>query len=146
MRLESIASACNQSDCHMAAVRVAAQAVTPTKSKADKATALVGEAKALDYRAQAQEHESMIAAYKANSSLSTKKNRASTIGHCEYFDQTFKDKAVKSHELAQLHEQMDKDWPKTWNRSKATWTGFIRLIHMPGSERSALRVQRPFVI
>jgi len=104
------------------------------------------EAKALDYRAQAQEHKSMIAAYKANSSLSTDKNRASTIGHCEYFDQTFKDMAIKSHELAQLHEQMAKDWPKTWNRSKTTWTGFIWLIHMPGSERSALRVRRPFVI
>jgi len=67
------------------------------------------EAKAMDYRAQAQEHESMIAAYKANSSLSTDKTRASTIGHCEYFVQTFKDMAVKSHELAQLHEQMAKD-------------------------------------
>jgi len=42
MRLESIASACNQSDCRMAAVTVGTQAVTPTKSRADKATALVG--------------------------------------------------------------------------------------------------------
>lgn len=62
----------------------------------------------MGYRAQAQEYESMIAAYKANSSLSTEKNRASTIGHCEYFVQTFKDMAVNSHELAQLHEQMAK--------------------------------------
>jgi hypothetical protein len=67
------------------------------------------EAKAQDYRAQAQEHESMIVAYKANSSLSTDKNQASTINHCEYFVQTDKDMAVKSHELAQLHEQMAKD-------------------------------------
>ena len=67
------------------------------------------EAKAHDYRAQAQEHESMIAAYKANSSLSTDKNQGSTISHCEYFVKTFKDMAVKSHELAQLHEQMAKD-------------------------------------
>lgn len=66
------------------------------------------EAKAQDYRAQAKEHEAMVAAYKANSSLSTEKNQASTIGHCEYFVQTFKEMAVKSHELAQLHEQMAK--------------------------------------
>ena len=66
------------------------------------------EAQAQNYRSEAQEHESMIAAYKANSSLSTDKNRASTIGHCEYFVQTFKDMAVKSHELAQLHEEMAK--------------------------------------
>jgi hypothetical protein len=66
------------------------------------------EAKAQDYRAQAQQHEAMIAAYKANSSLSTDKNRASTIGHCEYFVQTFKEMAVKSHELAEMHDQMAK--------------------------------------
>ena len=67
------------------------------------------EAKAQDYRAQAVEHETMVAAYKANSSLSTEKNRASTIGHCEYFVTTFKELAVKSQELAKLHEQMAKD-------------------------------------
>lgn len=66
------------------------------------------EAKAEGYRAQAKEHEAMVAAYKANSSLSTNKNQASTISHCEYFVQTFKEMAVKSHELAQLHEQMAK--------------------------------------
>lgn len=67
------------------------------------------EAQAQDDRAQAKEHEAMIAAYKANSSLSNDKNRASTIGHCEYFVQAFKDMAVKNHELAQLHEQMARD-------------------------------------
>ena len=65
--------------------------------------------KAVDYLAQAKEHEQMIAAYKANTSLSTDKNRASTISHCEYFAQTFKDLAAKSQELAQLHGQMAKD-------------------------------------
>ncbi len=59
--------------------------------------------------AQAAEHEAMVAAYKANTSLSTEKNRASTIGHCEYFVTTFKELAVKSQELAKLHEQMAKD-------------------------------------
>ncbi len=68
--------------------------------------------KAQDYLAQAKEHEQMLAAYKANSSLSNEKNRASTIGHCEYFVQTFKDLAAKSQELAQLHEQMAKEAEK----------------------------------
>ena len=64
---------------------------------------------ASDYLAEAKDHESMVAAYKANSSLSNEKNRASTIGHCEYFVKTFKELAVKSQELAALHEQMSKD-------------------------------------
>ncbi len=67
------------------------------------------EAKAVDYHAQAVEHEAMVAAYKANSSLSNEKNRASTIGHCEYFVKTFNELAIKSQELATLHEQMAKD-------------------------------------
>jgi hypothetical protein len=37
----------------------------------------------VDYLAQAKEHEAMVAAYKANSSLSNDKNQASTISHCE---------------------------------------------------------------
>jgi Na+-transporting NADH:ubiquinone oxidoreductase subunit NqrC len=63
------------------------------------------QAKAQDYLAQANEHEQMVAAYKANPSL-TAKSQASTINHCEYFVQRFKDLAAKSQELAQLHEQM----------------------------------------
>ncbi len=66
-------------------------------------------AKALDYLSQAKGHEQMVAAYKANSSLSNDKNRASTIDHCEYYVQAFKDLAAKTQELAQLHEQMAKD-------------------------------------
>jgi len=66
-------------------------------------------AHASDYLAEAKDHESMVAAYKANSSLSNEKNRASTIGHCEYFVKTFKELAVKSQELATLHSQMAKD-------------------------------------
>ena len=64
------------------------------------------EASAQDYRAQAQEHEAMIAAYKSNSSVSNDKNRASTVGHCEYFVKSLNDLAVKSDELAKLHKQM----------------------------------------
>ena len=66
-------------------------------------------AHASDYLAEAKDHESMVAAYKANSSLSNEKNRASTIGHCEYFVKTFRELAVKAQELAALHEQMAKD-------------------------------------
>lgn len=64
---------------------------------------------AQDYLAQAKEHEAMIASYKANSSLSTNKNYASTIGHCEYFVKTFRQMAAKSNELARLHALMAKD-------------------------------------
>ncbi len=67
------------------------------------------EAKAQDYLTQQKEHEQMLAAYKANPVLSNDKHRASTIGHCEYFVQAFKDMAAKSQELAQLHEQMAND-------------------------------------
>jgi hypothetical protein len=51
----------------------------------------------------------MVAAYKAKSSLSIEKNRASTIGHCERFVKTLKDLAVKSREHAKLHQQMAED-------------------------------------
>jgi hypothetical protein len=66
------------------------------------------QAKAQDYLEQSKEHEQMVVAYKANPSL-TAKSQASTINHCEYFAQTFKDMAAKSQELAQLHEQMAKE-------------------------------------
>jgi len=68
--------------------------------------------KALDYLAQAKDHEAMVAAYKANSALSNDKNQASTIGHCEYFVQTFKALADNSQDLAALHERMAKDAPE----------------------------------
>ncbi len=67
------------------------------------------QAKSVDYLSQAKEHEQMLAAYRANTTLSTDKNWASTIGHCEYFVQAFKDMSAKSKELAQLHEGMAQD-------------------------------------
>src|ERR1035441_10578469 len=57
-------------------------------------------AKAVDYLAQAKEHEAMVAAYKANSSLSNDKNQASTISHCEDFVTTFKALADNNQEMA----------------------------------------------
>ena len=72
-------------------------------------------AKAVDYLAQAKEHEAMVAAYKANSSLSNDKNQASTISHCEYFVTTFKALADNSQEMATLHERMAKEAPEKLN-------------------------------
>ena len=69
-------------------------------------------AKTQDYLAQAKEHEAMIAAYKANSSLSNDKNQASTISHCEYFVTTFKALADNSEEMATLHERMAQEAPE----------------------------------
>jgi hypothetical protein len=69
------------------------------------------EAKAQDYLAQSKEHEQMVAAYKANSSLSNNKNQASTISHCEYFVTTFKALADNSQEMATLHERMAQEAP-----------------------------------
>lgn len=70
------------------------------------------QSEAQDYLAQSKEHEAMVAAYKSNPTMTNNKNQASTINHCEYFVQAFKDLAAKSQELAQLHEQMAKDAEK----------------------------------
>ena len=66
---------------------------------------------AQDYLAQAKEHEAMIVAYKASPNM-TSKNQAATINHCEYFGGKFQDLAVKSQELAKMHEQMARDAEK----------------------------------
>ena len=63
-------------------------------------------AKALDYLAQAKEHEEMLAAYKGNPYFSTSKSQGSLASHCGFFIQTFKEMAAKSQELAKLHEEM----------------------------------------
>jgi hypothetical protein len=62
---------------------------------------------------QAKKHEAMVAAYKANSSLSNDKNQASTISHCVYFVTTFKALADNSQELATLHDRMAKEAPRS---------------------------------
>ncbi len=71
------------------------------------------QAKSADFLAQAKEHESMVAAYKANTFLSSDKNRASTIDHCEYFVTTFNALAGNSQELAKLHQRMASEAPET---------------------------------
>ena len=51
----------------------------------------------------------MLGAYNQNSSPSISRHRPYTTYHCQYFVDKFKEMADKSHELAQLHEQMAKD-------------------------------------
>ena len=63
-------------------------------------------AQAQEFQAQAREHEQMVATYKANSSLSTNKNQASTIGHCEHYIATLNAQAANSRELAASHQRM----------------------------------------
>jgi hypothetical protein len=63
---------------------------------------------AQDFLAQSKEHAAMVAAYKTNPNINAK-NQAATIGHCEYFAAKFNDLAVKSQELAKMHEQMATD-------------------------------------
>ncbi len=65
--------------------------------------------KAQDYLAQAKDHEAMLAAYNANPSSLTDKDRAGTVYHCEYYAKKFKDMAAKQEELARQHEQMAAD-------------------------------------
>jgi hypothetical protein len=89
-----------------------ATAKTPTEHRR---IAQYYQAKVLDYLAQAKEHEAMVAAYKANTSLSNEKDQASTISHCEYFVKTFKALADNSQELATLHERMAKEAPEKVN-------------------------------
>jgi hypothetical protein len=64
------------------------------------------EAQAQEFQAQASEHEQMVAAYKANSSLSTNKNQASTIGHCEHYIAALNAQAASNRELAASHRRM----------------------------------------
>src|SRR6266702_2809033 len=63
------------------------------------------------YLAQSSEHAAMVSAYRANPNINAK-NQAATVGHCEYFAAKFKDLAVKSQELATMHEQMAKEVDK----------------------------------
>jgi hypothetical protein len=69
------------------------------------------QAKAVEYQAEAKEHEKMIAGYKANPVLSNDKNRVATIGHCEYFVATFNALAVNSRQLAASHLRMAQEAP-----------------------------------
>jgi len=60
-----------------------------------------GEAKR--YQAQVDEHQTMIAAYKANPSS---KHQASLLTHCENEVTDLKNLSKESDELAQMHQEM----------------------------------------
>ena len=60
-------------------------------------------AEAKRYQAQVDEHNAMIAAYKANPSS---KHQASLVTHCQNLVTDFQDLSTKSQELAQMHQQM----------------------------------------
>jgi hypothetical protein len=109
----------------MLAVLSTQPAATPTLGKRQLDT-LIATAKtpaeheriAQDYRSQAQndlaqanEHAAMVVAYKASPNA-TSKNQAATINHCEYFAAKFNGLAVKSQQLAMMHEQMARDAEK----------------------------------
>ena len=70
------------------------------------------EAKAQEYLAQSRDHEEQAEAYKKNPVTSNSKFAVSTVDHCEYFAQTYKDMAAKMQDLAQMHEQMARDAEK----------------------------------
>jgi surface antigen len=67
--------------------------------------------KALEYQAEVQEHEKMIANYKTNPVLSNDKFRTATIGHCTYLVATFNKLAETSQQLAAAHQWMADDIP-----------------------------------
>lgn len=60
-------------------------------------------AEAKRYQAQADEHNAMIVAYKANPNS---KHQASLVTHCQNLATDLKDLVTKSEELAQMHQQM----------------------------------------
>ncbi len=66
-------------------------------------------AQAESYLAQSKEHAQMAEGYKANPAINNSKFSKGTVGHCEYFAQSFKEMSTKAGEMAQMHEQMAKD-------------------------------------
>jgi hypothetical protein len=64
------------------------------------------EAKALEYRAEAEKHDAMLTAFQANPALNNDKARPGTIGHCAYLAKSLKQRAAKAETLAQQQEQM----------------------------------------
>ncbi len=66
------------------------------------------EGQAKFYLAQSTLHQEMAAAYKKNPPISAKYSTTS-VNHCDFFSQSFKEDATKMQELADMHEQMAKD-------------------------------------
>jgi hypothetical protein len=64
------------------------------------------EAKALEYRTEAEKHDAMLTAFQANPVMYSDKERPGTIDHCAYLAKSLKQRAVKAEALARQHEQM----------------------------------------
>lgn len=64
------------------------------------------QAQAQGYQTLAQEHEAMLATFRANPTLNTEKTQYGTVKHCEYFVKSSKKHADKALALAQKHEEM----------------------------------------
>ena len=61
------------------------------------------------YLEQSKLHQDMATAYRKNPMTNSDKFRRSTVDHCDYFAQSFKETATKMQELANMHAQMAKD-------------------------------------
>jgi hypothetical protein len=103
------------------------------------------QAKAQGYLAQAQVHQAMLAAYKANPALSNNKNQASTVGHCEYFVQSLQQQAAKAQQQAQSHELMAEVQPPAGlqemasQQAAAAAQAQAKSQEMPGMDMSAAK-------
>ena len=61
-------------------------------------------AQADQYTAEAKVHEQMIAAYKADATKVSTKNRTATLGHCENEVRDLQARAAAAQKLAAMHE------------------------------------------
>lgn len=67
---------------------------------------------AQDYLAQSKEHAQMAEQFRNNPIRNNSKYVINTVNHCEYWAQKYSEKAAKSQELANQHEQMATDAEK----------------------------------
>ncbi|HEY3706560.1 MAG TPA: hypothetical protein VGL22_15975 [Terracidiphilus sp.] len=64
------------------------------------------QAKALEYRAEAEIHDAMLTVHQANSVMYNDKLRRGTIEHCYYMARSLKQRAAQAELLAQQQEEM----------------------------------------
>jgi hypothetical protein len=63
-------------------------------------------AKAADYLARANVHQAMVALYEADPWSVLSAREASMVAHCGCFAETLREQAVRSEELAEMHERL----------------------------------------
>jgi hypothetical protein len=64
------------------------------------------EAKALEYRAEAQTHDAMLNVFQANPVMNNDKLRPGTISHCYYLARSLKQRAARAEALGRQHQRM----------------------------------------